>query len=81
MLDIFSSPQAEEFVKSLREECDRVLKAHDGRWTKDAVNDLIRIDSAIRESMRHSDLAALGVVRMVSDIYEDTLIACSKLLT
>ena len=66
ILDIYSSPHVEEFVRSLREECSRVYSANNGIWTKDALNDLHRIDSAIRESLRYSSIAAFGIERIVS---------------
>ncbi|CZT24228.1 uncharacterized protein RCC_09946 [Ramularia collo-cygni] len=67
VLDLYSSPNAEESIASLREECERVLAAHGGIWTKDAVNDLIRVDSAIRESMRYSSILETVTVRLVND--------------
>lgn len=65
ILDLYSSPNAEKFVAGLREECERVLEANGGVWTKDAVNGLIRVDSAIRESMRMSALLEVVTTRMV----------------
>ncbi|KAL9078623.1 MAG: hypothetical protein Q9157_002462 [Trypethelium eluteriae] len=66
ILNIYSSPRCGEFVESLREECTRVFRAHGGRWSKDAVNSLLRVDSAIRESMRLSEFSGLGIHRMVT---------------
>ncbi|KAK4497822.1 hypothetical protein PRZ48_010476 [Zasmidium cellare] len=65
LLDLYSSPRAEDFVEGLREECSRVLAEHGGKWTKAAVNDLVRIDSTIKESMRYSSLAIVGIMREV----------------
>lgn len=65
ILDLYSSPEKEEFVAGLREECERVLEQHNGKWTKEAVNSLLRVDSAIRETMRYSSLADVGLRRQV----------------
>lgn len=66
VMDLYSSPDAAEFIDGIRKECTRVLKKHDGEWTKRAINELYRIDSTLRESMRRSDLGWLAVNRMVS---------------
>jgi len=65
LFDIYSSPDANAIVASLREECERVLAAHGSHWSKEAINSLHRHDSAIRESMRFSDMGFLGMQRMV----------------
>ncbi|KAF7191122.1 Cytochrome P450 monooxygenase [Pseudocercospora fuligena] len=67
ILDLYSSPDKEEYLAGLREECVRVLSQHGGVWTKEAVNSLLRVDSAIRESMRYSNLADIGMKRQVID--------------
>ena len=64
-LDLFHSPDAPAFVEELRKECDRVLAAHNGEWTKAALNELVLVDSAIKESMRLS-VRVIGMHRMVS---------------
>lgn len=65
LLDLYSSPRVEEYVAGLREECERVLKQHGGQWNKTAVNELYRIDSTIKESMRFSSLGITGLMRKV----------------
>lgn len=65
ILDLYSSPNKKKFVAELREECERALEASGGKWTKDAVNSLIRVDSTIRESMRLSGLSDVATTRMV----------------
>ncbi|KAF2173523.1 hypothetical protein M409DRAFT_61895 [Zasmidium cellare ATCC 36951] len=65
LLDLFGSARAQDFVDGLREECYRVLAEHGGEWTKAAVSDLVRVDSTIKESMRFSSLAMVGVMREV----------------
>ena len=67
LLDIYGSPDREAFVAGLREECERVLAEYDGVWTKDAVNKLVRVDSALRESMRISNLGDTSLKRIVTD--------------
>ena len=66
LLDLYSSPRSEEFVEGLREEVSRVLAANGGEWTKAIVNDLVRIDSTIKESIRCSSLGIVGLTRMVT---------------
>lgn len=64
-LDLFHSPDAADFVSGLRDECKRVSNAHNGQWTKAALNGLVLVDSAIRESMRLS-VHVVGMHRMAS---------------
>lgn len=67
LLDLYSSPDSEEYLAGLREECEKVLAEHGGIWSKEAVNKLVRIDSTIRESMRISSLADLSLKRLIVD--------------
>ncbi|KAL4884492.1 cytochrome P450 [Aspergillus karnatakaensis] len=64
--DLYSSADAEVFVAGLREECQRVLP-RDGAWTKSHLDQLVRIDSTIRESMRVSDFAHIQIPRVVAN--------------
>lgn len=67
LLDLLSSDPASGFLEGLREEASRVL-AEDGdggRWTKNALARLYRLDSAIRESQRVSNFSATLVERKV----------------
>ncbi|KAF2216781.1 hypothetical protein CERZMDRAFT_32202, partial [Cercospora zeae-maydis SCOH1-5] len=66
LLDIYGSPDAENYVAGLREECERVLAEFGGIWTKDAVNKLIRVDSAIRETMRYTSLGDINLRRLIT---------------
>ncbi|USW56447.1 Putative cytochrome P450 [Septoria linicola] len=66
LLDLYSSSKVEDFVAGLREECERVLKQNNGQWNKTAVNELYRIDSTIKESMRVSSLGITGLMRKVT---------------
>jgi cytochrome P450 len=67
ILDLYRSPNSDGFIAGLREECDRVLEANGGQWTKSGLDDLVCIDSTIRESMRYSDLGYIALTRMVVD--------------
>lgn len=65
LLDLYSSPKAEDFVSGLREECERVLAENDHKWSKVAVNQLHRVDSTIKESMRMSGIGMIALFRRV----------------
>ena len=66
LLDLYSSDPAFGFVDGLREECERVLSKAKGVWSKDAVSELSRFDSSIRESMRVSTFGIVALPRRVS---------------
>ncbi|KAF7192205.1 Cytochrome P450 monooxygenase [Pseudocercospora fuligena] len=66
LLDLYSSPNADTYVEGLREECSRVLRQCGGGWSKGVVNDLFRIDSAIKESMRLHAIFTVGAIREVT---------------
>jgi cytochrome P450 len=63
VLDIASADPS--VLASLREEAERVYAACDGVWDKTAINNMIRTDSAIRESLRFSNFAARGIFRKI----------------
>lgn len=65
LLDILSTDPALGVLDTIREEAARVLKEEGGEWTKAGLARLIRLDSAIRESMRISNFAQLLVERKV----------------
>lgn len=65
LLDIYSSPHVDEYVSALREECERVYQSNGNKWTKAAVNELHRVDSAIKESMRFSSISLKMLNRVV----------------
>ncbi|EHK97752.1 putative Ent-kaurene oxidase [Glarea lozoyensis 74030] len=67
ILDLYRSPNSDDFLVGLREECERVLQANGGQWTKSGLDDLVCVDSTIRESMRYSDLGYISLTRMVVD--------------
>jgi cytochrome P450 len=55
LIDIISSSSSD--VDALREEAVRVFAEENQTWTQAGVAKLVRIDSAIRESQRHSNFA------------------------
>jgi cytochrome P450 len=55
LIDIISSSSSD--VDALREEAVRVFAEENQTWTQPGVAKLVRIDSAIRESQRHSNFA------------------------
>ncbi|TLD09423.1 uncharacterized protein PgNI_07673 [Pyricularia grisea] len=57
LLDIYSSPSRDDVVAGLEDECVSVSRRHNGVDTKEAVEALFRLDSAVRESMRLSDVS------------------------
>ncbi|KXS95203.1 hypothetical protein AC578_6928 [Pseudocercospora eumusae] len=66
IFELYSSPRVEEYIAGLREEVERVLEAHDGKWSKAAVSELHRIDSTIRESMRCNEFSVFSVARIIT---------------
>ncbi|KAL6231348.1 hypothetical protein BDW75DRAFT_247936 [Aspergillus navahoensis] len=64
--DLYSSPDVEHFVAGLQEECEAVLP-HEELWTKAQLDQLVRIDSTIRESMRVSDFSPIQLPRLVAN--------------
>ncbi|KAF2683181.1 cytochrome P450 [Lentithecium fluviatile CBS 122367] len=70
VLDIYGSPSKNKFVNGLESECRQVSSKYGGFSTKEALDRLHRVDSAIRESMRVSDIAITALAR---DVASDTL--------
>ncbi|KAK3329996.1 cytochrome P450 [Apodospora peruviana] len=73
VIDLCASPDRDEFLSGMEEECRRVLADYHGDGqgglaNKEAVDRLYRVDSAIRESMRVSDV---GVVTLPRDVVGD----------
>lgn len=69
VIDICASPDRKRFLDGMAEECQTVTARHDGGLaSKDAVEQFYRVESAIRESMRLSDV---GVVTMPRDVVGD----------
>lgn len=67
LLDLFSSPSRHDFVSGLRAECHTVSVAHGGSLdTKEAIDELYRCDSTVRESLRVSAFGVVGLPRIVT---------------
>ncbi|KAK7917919.1 hypothetical protein PG985_009793 [Apiospora marii] len=75
VLDILGGPDRRDIVAGLEEECTRVMSLQNGSGgggrlslldTSEAVSRLSRVDSALRESMRLSDVAVTNLARDVT---------------
>ncbi|KAK5996321.1 Cytochrome P450 monooxygenase gloP [Cladobotryum mycophilum] len=70
LLDILSSPPAPDgtlLLDTLRDEVMRIYTEERSQWTKTGVDRMVRVDSAVKESMRYSGILYRGVVRKVMD--------------
>ena len=65
LLDIMSPPAGLLVYNELRSEAEQVYKSCQGKWSKAYVNQLEKIDSTLRESLRISTFKARGVERVV----------------
>lgn len=65
LFDLFSCPNAAQAVAELREEVETVISENGGRWDKHAIAKLVKIDSAVRESLRLSTFMSHGMGRIV----------------
>ncbi|RYP70055.1 hypothetical protein DL769_005101 [Monosporascus sp. CRB-8-3] len=65
ILDLYNAADSRSLVGALREECSRVLEEAGGSWTRDAVQNLKLVDATIRESMRLTPFASIGLPRTV----------------
>jgi cytochrome P450 len=63
LVDILSSDPS--VIAGLREEAERIYREEGGRWTKQGLARMYRIDSAIRESQRHSPIALTFLTKKV----------------
>ncbi|KAM0811671.1 putative Cytochrome P450 [Seiridium cardinale] len=63
ILDLVSSKA--EYIDEIRDEVSSVLAAHGRKWNKNALNQLEKLDSAIRESARLSSVLSTGLARTV----------------
>lgn len=66
ILDLYSCEQSESLVADLRDECASALQEAGGSWTRDAVEKLKLVDATIRESMRLTPFASIGLPRTAS---------------
>lgn len=65
LFDLLGNNPKHQYVELLREEAEHVFASCNGVWDKTALNQLVRIDSAIRESMRISNFGAAPLIRKV----------------
>ncbi|KAI9858930.1 MAG: hypothetical protein M1813_007232 [Trichoglossum hirsutum] len=65
LFDLYSFPPSALLIPELRDEVLEVLKANDGTWTIGGLNKMVKLDSAIRESMRLSCFGTRGCTRKV----------------
>lgn len=65
LFDLFGSPLASEYTTAMREEARQTMQANHGNWTKAAMARSIRLDSAVRETMRLSSFMGRGLERKV----------------
>ena len=66
ILDLFSSPRQGEFVRYMREECQRVMARHGGKLSDSgALQELASLDSCIKESLRMTGFNTVAVMRKV----------------
>lgn len=66
MFDLFGSPLAPEYVTAMREELKQIMQDSHGKWTKASIAQSIRLDSAVRETMRLSSFMGRGLERKVA---------------
>lgn len=63
LFDLLSSKI--EYIDEIRDEIVSVLDTYGGKWNKQALGQLKKLDSAIRESARFSPIVSTGLGRMV----------------
>jgi Cytochrome P450 len=66
VLGLYGNASKEKFISGLESECTRVSAIHNGLSSTEAVGSLYRVDSAIRESMRPSDVSVYSLYRDVT---------------
>ena len=65
LFNLLSSDPKKRYVEQLREEAEHVLAEAGGVWTKQALNKMVKTDSALRESIRLSNFGSKGCLRKV----------------
>ncbi|KAM0256202.1 hypothetical protein ACHAPA_012249 [Fusarium lateritium] len=65
ILNLFASDPSKGFIDGIRDEATQILEEEGGHWTKHGLQRMLRTDSAIRESMRLSEVGASLTKRMV----------------
>ncbi|CAI6099037.1 unnamed protein product [Clonostachys chloroleuca] len=62
-----ASDPRDEYIETLRNEARTVLSKFNGEWTREGVQNLVLLDSTIRESIRLSPFVIFGLPRTVVD--------------
>ncbi|KAK7946090.1 uncharacterized protein PG986_010411 [Apiospora aurea] len=65
LVNLYSSESKDDFIAGLRSECDRVAAGHNGLSSKEAIDQLYRLDSTVRESLRISPFSVIAPLRIV----------------
>lgn len=60
-----ASDPRDEYIETLRNESRTVLSKFNGEWTREGVQNLVLLDSTIRESIRLSPFVIFGLPRTV----------------
>ena len=66
MFDLYSSPPEMGYIEALREEAAHILAEEEGVWTKAGLAKMLKMDSALRESMRLGGGGARRLTRKVN---------------
>ncbi|MCJ1435851.1 hypothetical protein MMC27_005227 [Xylographa pallens] len=65
LFDLVSSPMFSEYWADLREEVEGVLAEEAGFWTHHGTTKMVRMDSAIKESLRMGGVVSRGLMKKV----------------
>lgn len=65
VFDLVSAPPSAGYLDGIRDEAACVLAEDGGVWTKAGLSRMVRVDSALRESLRLKGFLARGLVRKV----------------
>ncbi|KAI1458809.1 cytochrome P450 [Annulohypoxylon moriforme] len=66
LLDLLASESKDEFISTIRHECEYVAQKYHGLSRKEAIDSLCHTDSAIKETLRVSDFWILSLEREVA---------------
>ena len=53
LFDLYSSPLEKGYIETLRDEIICVMEGEKGVWTRGGLDKMVKMESALRESMRH----------------------------
>jgi hypothetical protein len=72
LFDLYSMPECLAVISELRDEVSGVLNEEGGAWTREGLNKMVKLDSAIKESLRISNFSTRICARKVSEIIQVT---------